>query len=311
MLVLGIGILIVCMLLWYSYRVEGFQLTDPAAIKDNFWKLTQTTQPTLIAQLAQVRSPDPNDPNDMIPVKFSKYISMYALAKYNYDVSGARQALFSQYDTLQSEMSSNLYDQGAVTAWKNNPKGQTCAQLNSLMNTFTTKLATLRTSVQDLSGTAVLAGSMRDENMGYQMKYKNTCKKNPTTPECMRLASQEGPVFPLLTQYTTVNNSLFSNEYDLSNNIQTLQATYDILQCTNPSPTTNFEVQKTTGFIDTSTLLTKLQDFSPYYLSPDTLTYITGSIVSATDSQASVATTSDVYINIANIINNIKTLTNT
>jgi len=264
-----------------------------------------------MAQLAQVRSPDPNDPNDMIPVKFSKYVSMYALAKYNYDVSGARQALFTQYDTLQSEMSTNLYDQATVAAWKANPKGQTCTQLNTLMNTFTTKLADLRTSVQDLSGTAVLASSMRDENMAYQVKHKNVCGKNPISPECIRLASQEGPVFPLLTQYNTVNNSLFSNEYDLSNNIQMLQATYDILQCTNPNPNARFEVQSTTGFVDTATLLTKLQDFSPYYLSPDTLSYITGSIVSATDSQASVATTSDVYINITNILNNIKTLTNT
>lgn len=311
MLVLGIGILIVCILLWYSYRVEGFQLTEPAAIKNNFWKLTQTTEPTLVAQLTQVRSPDPNDSNDMIPVKFSKYISMYALAKYNYDVSGARQALFTEYDTLQSEMSTNLYDQAAVAAWKNNPKGQTCAQLNSLMNAFTTKLAALRTSVQDLSGTAVVASSMRDENMEYQVKYKNACRTTPISSECKRLASQEGPVFPLLTQYNTVNNSLFSNEYDLSNNIQMLQATYDVLQCTNPNPNAKFEVQSTTGFIDTATLLTKLQDFSPYYLSPDTLSYITGSIVSATDSQASVATTSDMYINISNIINNIKTLTNT
>ena len=311
MLVLGIGILIVFIVVWYSYRVEGFQLTNPEAIKSNFWKLTKSTEPALIAQLAQVRSPDPNDPNDMIPVKFSKYISMYALAKYDYDVSGARQALFTQYDTLQSEMSTNLYDQAAVAAWKANPKGQTCAQLNTLMNTFTTKLATLRTSVQDLSGTALLAGSMRDENMEYQVKYKNACKTNPISRECIRLASQEGPVFSLLSQYNTVNNSLFSNEYDLSNNIQMLQATYDILQCTNPNPDAKFQVQSTTGFVDTSTLLTKLQDFSPYYLSPDTLTYITGSIVSATDSQASVATTSDMYINIANIINNIKTLTNT
>lgn len=311
MLVLGIGILIVCIFLWYSYRVEGFQLTDPAAIKYNFWKLAENTDPTVRAKLTQVRNPDPNDRADMMPIKFSKYVSMYALAKYNYDVSGARQALFNEYDTLQYDMSTKLYDQATIAAWNRDAKAQTCAQLNTLMNTFTSKLATLRTSVQDLSGTAVVASSMRDENMAYQVKHIGACKTNPTSAACMRLASQEGQVFPLLSQYTAVNQSLFSNEYDLSNNIQILHATYDILQCTNPNPDATFQVQSTTGFVDTSTLLTKLQDFSPYYLSPDTLTYITGTVVAATDPQVSIPTTSDSYINIANIINNIKTLTNT
>ena len=65
------------------------------------------------------------------------------------------------------------------------------------------------------------------------------------------------------------------------------------------------------GTVDTTVLRSKLQQFSPYYLSPDTLQYITGSIISAADSQATIMTTSDILINITNVINNIKTLTNT
>jgi hypothetical protein len=72
-----------------------------------------------------------------------------------------------------------------------------------------------------------------------------------------------------------------------------------------------YNSERDVGTIDTTVLRSKLQQLSPYYLSPDTLQYITGSIISAADSQASIMTTSDILINITNVINNIKTLTNT
>jgi hypothetical protein len=304
--------LIICIvfLLWYRNK-EGFQLNDPDVIQNNFWAIIKDkNDPLVMDEIARVRSPDPNDKKDKMPVTFPIHMSIYAMAKYNYDLSGARNALFQNYDMLQSEMTTNLYDQGSVSAWTAEPKKNTCAQLDTLMNTFTQELSNLRTKVQDLSGTAMLAGSMRDENMDYQIKYTSACNSS-MSPACMNLASQEGPVFPLLAQYNSVNHSLFSNEYDISNNIQMLRDTYDIMQCTNPNPTAKFEVEKSTGYIDTSILLTKLQDLSPYYLSPDTLNYITSSIVSPNDAKNSVITTSDLYINIAKTINNIKALTNT
>jgi len=287
--------------------MEGFQLNEPDVISNNFWGiLNAKNTPAVAAQISKVRNPAENDP---IPVKFPQYLSMYALAKYDYNTQEARNALLQKYDTLQSEMSTNLYDQGSVAAWTANPKAQTCAELNKLLNSFTQKLETLRNSVQDLSGTAMFAGSMRDENMEYQIKYKAACT-NPTSAACISLASQEGPVFPLLAKYNAVNDSLFSNEYDLSNNIQMLQETYSLVQCTDPNPSATFQVESTSGYIDTPALLTKLQNFSPYYLSPDTLKYITGSIISGGDVQDSVIKTSDLYINIANTLNNIKALTN-
>lgn len=294
-------------MIWYRYT-EGFQLNDPTEISNNFWSLVNTkNEPAVARQISKVRNPVPDDP---IPATFPQYLSMYALAKYNYDTNDARNALLNKYDTLQSEMSTNLYDQGSVAAWTANPKEQTCAELNKLTNLFTQQLRPFSKSVQDLSGSAILAGSMRDENMEYQIKYKDACT-NPTSAACISLASQEGPLFPLLEKYNKVNDSLFSNEYDLSNNIQMLQETYRLLQCTDPSPNATFQVETTTGYIDTPALLTKLQDFSPYYLSPDTLKYITGSIISGGEVQNSVLTTSDLYINIANTLNNIKALTNT
>ena len=450
-----LGILTIAACIWWSYK-EGFQVSQ-AATQTNFWsisnKIDSKDAPT-VAALSRVSDPDPSDSKDVMPLKFSKYISMYALAKYNNDVSGARQALFRNYDQLQNEMSTNLYDQPTVTAWAANPKQKTCDELDTIRKTLTQKMFSLRSQVQDLSGTSVLASAMRDENLAYQVKYASMCQGNPLSAACIQLANQEGPVFPLLAKYEDVNNNIISSEFDISENLQTLNDTYNILQCDRSlrsgfikqdglaavsylnaqtmmiypvadcasicgmnlcssvatitadqmntikkavtTSTTSFtcgmlyegmlvkadnDLSKTyyvkdemryligtcsscnldlcsrakivsgsslsslrssstpfacsllpagikqdaldaggniaynsdrnVGTVDTTVLRSKLQQLSPYYLSPDTLQYITGSIISAADSQASIMTTSDILINITNVINNIRTLTNT
>ena len=458
-----LGILIMAACIWWSYKEkEGFQasgalhrIANQATIQTNFWRISNkvdSKDTTTVAALTRVSDPDPSDSNDIMPLKFSKYISMYALAKYNDDVSGARQALFNNYDQLQSEMSTILYDQSTVSAWTSNPKQKTCDQLDTLRNTLTQKMFSLRSRVQDLSGSSVLASAMRDENMAYQVKYTSACQGNPLSAACIQLANQEGPVFPLLAKYEDVNNNIIASELDISDNLQTLNDTYNILQCDsrlksgfikqdgltsvmylNADKLTIFPVadcsticgmnlcssvatvtadqmntikkavtistasftcgmlyegmlvkpendqdktyyvksgtkyligtclscnldlcsrakivsgeslsslssetfacsllptgikqdaldaggniaynsDRDVGTVDTTVLRSKLQQFSPYYLSPDTLQYITGSIISAADSQATIMTTSDILINITNVINNIKTLTNT
>jgi hypothetical protein len=459
-----LGILVIATCMWWSYK-EGFQLAsstsyriaDQATTQTNFWNISSKVDAkdaATIAALARVTDADPTDKKDIMPLQFSKYISMYAMAKYNNDLSGARQALFNNYNQLQSEMSTSLYDQSTVSSWKANPKEKTCDQLDNARKTLTQKIFDLRSKIQDLSGTSVLASSMRDENMEYQNKYKNKCPGTSLSPACIQLANKEGPVFPLLAKYEDVNNNIFSTELDINADLETLNDTYNFLQCdrslkssfikkegttdiyylnidtmtiypvsncsticgmnlcnavttitaeqmtvitnsvlTSSSPFTcamlydgtlvkgdndqnkvyyvtndmkylitscsscnldlcskakivnggslnslrasstpftcsllpagvnqdtldavgkiAYSSDTNVGMIDTTILRTKLQQLSPYYLSPDTLQYITTSIISAADSQATIMTTSDILINITNIINNIKILTNT
>lgn len=459
-----LGILVIATCMWWPYK-EGFQLAsstsyriaDQATTQTNFWNISSKVDAkdaATIAALARVTDADPTDKKDIMPLQFSKYISMYAMAKYNNDLSGARQALFNNYNQLQSEMSTSLYDQSTVSSWKANPKEKTCDQLDNARKTLTQKIFDLRSKIQDLSGTSVLASSMRDENMEYQNKYKNKCPGTSLSPACIQLANQEGPVFPLLAKYEDVNNNIFSTELDINADLETLNDTYNFLQCdrslkssfikkegttdiyylnidtmtmypvsncsticgmnlcnavttitagqmtvitnsvlTSSSPFTcamlydgtlvkgdndqkkvyyvtndmkylitscsscnldlcskakivnggslnslrasstpftcsllpaginqdtldavgkiAYSSDTNVGMIDTTILRTKLQQLSPYYLSPDTLQYITTSIISAADSQATIMTTSDILINITNIINNIKILTNT
>lgn len=485
-----LGILVIAVCAYWIYSKEGFQVVQQSEVASKlstqegtvkkFWDISEkidsndVSGTNLRADVNRVSKPDSTDKKDKMPIEFSKYISIYALAKYN-DVSGARMALFNDYNTLQLEMSTRLYNQTSATEWGADPKTNSCNQLDSIRKTFLQKLFNLRSQIQDLSGTSILASSMRDENLAFQEKYKSVCTGTPLSPACIQLANQEGPVFSLLAKYETVSNNIFSEEFDISNNLQTLNDTYTILQCdrtlksgffkergttqvfyfdittmnkyavtdcslvcgmnlcssvveitsdemnlikkytmtqvketqsstgvkttavdpftcdklydgvvvkrgnesttpqtasvlnklyyikngkkyfiTNcslcnldfcshakiihssalssiPTSSTDFACNllppKTTqtslksagnisfssdthtGNIDTTTLLAKLQQLSPYYLSPDTLQYITSSIISSADTQSTLSTTSDILINITNIINNIKILT--
>lgn len=379
LLIFSVATILSVLVLWYFEPLEGFQTPTAAT---NFWNLvdkvdTKKDAPT-IATLKKVSDPDPEDPNDNMPLSFSKYISMYSLATYG-DVSGARAALFNNYNGIQSAMSTGLYDQTQVTAWGADPKAQTCRKLDTLRASFITEYAVIARSMQDLSGTAITATTMRDENMKYQLANLSACQTlgNPSAA-CMSLASQEGPIFSLLAKYEGANNTILSTgSGDLSDSLQVINSTYSVLGCANPnqffvapsstqiywindgmkypvssctpcSTAINVNVcgtapgpnkttdailaaittgpafscgmvakaqlqflDTTTGTVDTTTLTMKLNQMSPYYLSPDTLQYITGAIVSGSDSKASLMSDSDRLLNISNVITNIKLLTGT
>jgi hypothetical protein len=379
-----LGIVVIGVSLWLCYNTEGFQTAPPrlsqpapATTIANFWDISNRLDRNddfTTRALTRVSDPDPNDENDTMPLSFSKYISIYALARFNGDLSGARLALFNDYNTLQTEMSRDVYDTREKTTWEADPINQSCKKLDLLRGTFIAKYAETVSSVQDLSGTAILAGTMRDENLAYQQLLISKCQGSPLSPACVNLANQEGPVFSLVAKYDNANTTLFSAEIDISNNLQTINDTYAVLGCKNPnqffkgssatywinnnikyavantscSATINANMSgtspgpmaisdsvlnriptgptftcnmvataqlqfndSTTGIVDTTVLLSKLQTMSPYYLSPDTLNYITSSVISSADATGSVMTTADILIDIRNVINNIKLLTGT
>jgi hypothetical protein len=370
-----LGIVVIAASMWCCYT-EGFQVA-PAQASTNFWaisnKVDANDAPTLKA-LSRVSGPDPNDPKDTMPLTFSKYISIYAMAKYNSDLSGARTALLNNYNQLQTEMSTNLYDQSQKAAWGADPINKSCVKLDTLRAVFIGEYSNIINSIQDLSGSAVLAGKMRDENLAYQQLLVSQCQGNSLSPACINLANQEGPVFSLMAKYENANNTIFAAQIDISNNLQTINDTYSVLGCTNPnqffkgssatywianntkyavgsttcSPAINANMSgtapgpniiaddflakiptgpsftcnmvgsaelkindETTGSVDTTVLLSKLQTLSPYYLSPDTLQHITSSVMSSSEATGLVMTTSDIIIDITNVINNIKLLTGT
>jgi hypothetical protein len=366
---------------WYfdPLEQEGFQAppatTKPAAFWDLVFKVDKELDPTTIAKVTQVSHPDPNDTNDLMPLKFSKYISIYALsqnadlrwqvtanqgnlgndikafagtvdqgkaiclatpgctefASYqgtNYiksvpanagkmslvngcttykllsDVSGARQALFSNYNDLQNGLSKNVYSPPPEGT---DLKARSCANLDAARNSYTIKYNQVVAATRDLSGMAIKAGAMREENLLYQNANYDACKKGDRSPACISLASQEGPLFSLLSKYETVNNTLAtSGAIDISYNLDVLNRAYNFLGCSGPPLAFS---QNLAVAIDTPTLVSQLNQMSPYYLSPDTLQYITTSIISGPETDNNLMTDADMLVNISKVISNIKTLT--
>lgn len=281
--------------------------SNPAEIKGNFLNLVQTKDPVITSNISKVSDPDPNDPNDPFPISFSKNIAMYAMAKTYPDLSAARVSLFNNYDTLQTELSMNIYDQAISQAWSLDPKRESCNQLKNIYNAYQGKYNSIKSSMKDLSLTSMSAVSMHDENIAFQNTNKDQCGSQ-LSQACIDLASQDIPVFSLLAQYSVANNTLFSNEAIILDNIDTINKVYTMLGCTNPN---NLQFSTTDiGDIDTTLLSLKLQDISPYYLSPDALTYITSSLISSSDSTAvSLASASTRLANLSTTIKNIKQAT--
>jgi len=302
-LIFGLAVICSVLLLWYfdPLEREGFE-------GDSFWLILDRVNkqdPTTLAALAKVSDPDPNDSNDLMPLKFSKYISMYAMSQYGTDISGARNALFNKYDDLQNGLSKNVYTRLPEGV---DPKANSCANLDEARSKYTLQYNKLISSMKDLNNSATKMGLFRDENMAYQTTNTAACTGNPS-PACISLASQEAPVYSLLSKYDNVNTVLTSTGFiDISNNIGTVNTTYRLLGCEGApilfSPTD-------TGTIDTEALLSKLNQMSPYYVSPDTLQYITNSILSSSGTDISLMTDAEKLSNIRKVINTIKTLTGT
>jgi hypothetical protein len=284
-------------------KAEPVLPPKPGSFWDLVYKVDREQDPTTIEKVTRVSDPDPNDMNDLMPLKFSKYISIYALSQYG-DLSGARQALFSNYNTMQSGLSKNVYTPPPEGT---DLKARSCANLDVARNMYKAEYNKVVAAIQDLSGMAIKAGAMREENLAYQNANYQACKADNRSPACISLASQEGPIFSLLAKYNSVNNTIAtSGAIDISNNIDIINTAYRFIGCAGAPLTFSPDLAFT---IDTQALVSQLNQMSPYYLSPDTLQYITASIISGPDTDNSLMTDADLLVNISKVISNIKTMT--
>jgi hypothetical protein len=304
------GILAITVGIWYiySYR-EGFQVNTPSidVIKKNFWDIvSKKDTPSVALNIKKVRDPAPND---TMPVKFPTYLSIYAMAKYNNDTVFARKALFDDYNLLQEELSTNVYDQDNVNNWQTKTKEMSCKEIDTVFKNLASFIQNTKQSVSDISGTLHKGVNIHDENMMFQNKFVTNCSKTPMSAACIQLASQDIPIYPLLQKYNNVTNVLYDEEFDLSNNLDILHNAYQMLKCQDPNPTLSINMDTDMQYIDTPLLNEKLQETSPYYISPETLTFLTSSIISPIEIQNSTNILSDMYINIGKSIQNIKILT--
>jgi hypothetical protein len=285
---------------------EGFLAAAYTNTAGEFSYIVNNKTNTEIARkILRVSDPDPNDRKDLMPIKFPQQISIYALARFNYDLSGARAALMNDYDTLQTEMSSNLYDQGVINSWNGDPKGQSCQILNQLRDTLIrTKLTSISGSGSAAAENIDAAAAMQDENTNYQVRLQGQCNPNSLSPQCYKLATQTETLFPLSRKYDEMNTKLFSKEADLNKNIKTVNQASTLLGCSGTTVDPKFDALGVA--VDTSELVSKLKQLSPYYISPDAIKFVIQSVISGDAVNTALESTSDRLVNITKILQNMK-----
>ena len=168
-------------------------------------------------------------------------------------------------------------------------RATSCSEMGTLRRFFMDKLAEVRASMDDLSGTEVLAVNLKTENMKYQYQFSDTCtdfvnrseiKGRQEIPRkaCIGLASQDDPISGgLLANYDTTNLTLYQEEVKIQDNIQTINDTIALIGCDLSG--FSFSADTDIGTIDTEGLRAKLNELSPYYISPGTLDFVTTYLV--------------------------------
>lgn len=267
-------------------------------------------------------------PKDIFTSVYPKYLSMYALAKYNYNPTVARSALINQYDQLQNELQTAVEtEQATRTLFANNPANASCNQLNTITMAFYGKLVSLYSSTQDLSGAERIAESLHDENLGLQDTVSSACSNQGPipSPECIKLATRDETIFPLIPSFDALNVKLLTSGQDIQDIIDVLVQAYKGIGCSFPSAGSgssgssgsaamsidtvfSSEYLESLQIIDTYSLNSKLQELSPYYVSPAIINYISGKLIGTSDFNAGLSDSLDYLADMNKITNSIVSL---
>jgi len=270
--------------------------------------------------LARVTDPGPTDTFTMV---YPKYLSMYALAKYNFDPVAARSALINQYDALQTELQTAVEtEQVGRARFAGDPQGESCAQINSMTMAFYGQLLSIYNSTRDLSGAVYTAAALHDENIKLQNSAgsANVCTNQGATPSaaCVQLASMDEKLFPLLPTFDAMNKKLLTNGQDIQSIVDLLLQAYMGMGCIMPTLGSSAGPNINTVFsdtyldslptADTDFLSSKLQELSPYYVSPNIINYISKSLIGTSDFNSDLSEPLDYLKDMNKVTNSIISL---
>jgi len=164
-----------------------------------------------------------------------------------------------------------------------------CLELTALQSFLMETIAKLRTEMNKLSGTEVLAYELKTENMKYQYRFSEECTdlvnrtaftglENVPRTACVDLASEDDPLYnTILPGYDTTNMKLYEEEITIQDYLQTINDTINLTGCDVSG--LSFSADDDVGTINTEELRAKLNELSPYYISPGTLDFVTTYLV--------------------------------
>ena len=164
-----------------------------------------------------------------------------------------------------------------------------CEELNMVRIMFTEKIAELRKAMNDLSGSQIVAYKLKTENMKYQYEFSDECTnlvnltsftglQNVPRKSCINLASQDDILYnTILPGYDTTNLKLYQEDVIIQDNLYTIKSVIALTGCDVSG--FNISADDDIGTINTEELRAKLNELSPYYISPGTLDFVTTYLV--------------------------------
>lgn len=265
--------------LWLRRRSrEPFQLTVTVTqpMRDYFQKILRDSRSTDKAvadatrdTIAAVMNPAAND---SFKVVFPRQQSIAALAYMLGNTTSARNMLLSDYNVVEQQIMPALNPTpGDITAFNSNNLGFVCGQLVALGTDLKGKLAAMKTGVTALDNTRPAAIAVKDENMRFQRTLTAICQGN-LSQGCRDLASVDSTLYPLLALYDSVGLTQAEQEGRLQDAIATINDVVGLLKC--PATAAVDYNPEDFPFIDSEELRLKLEEVSPYFLSPASLKFI-------------------------------------
>lgn len=250
---------------------------------------------------------------DIFQTTFPKSMAIYALAVYEMNVTKAREALFSNYNGLQADFTTKMDSPAEREEWAKNPRAKTCERLQNLTDYFNRRKADVGTNLVDLSGAATAMSMSKRENKKFQYMFEKVCaaslKKSPnerspsetyTFNNCIRMASVDPILFPMLKQYNIVSGALYTAEEDFGTVLGAFDKIRNKLKCTSATGLPTFSLtdfgEDDQGYptMDPGTsaaiIQEELLDLSPYYLAPEILDFVTKYLLGSTEIDEANAT---------------------
>jgi hypothetical protein len=214
------------------------------------------------------------------------------------------------YSSIDASYRSALQYETTDRSWNESLKQTACQQLATAKANLQARLDSLRSQVQDLSGVAQAGIRWKNENISYQNQFAKACDIN-LSDDCKTLATQDRLLYDQLATMDITNYNLFNNNLQIQDQIDAVNYMIRLLNCQGSVPTFgSFSIIDNIGYIDTPRLKRKLEEISPYYISPDVVQYLSKLLTESPQAYANFQDAKMNTLSVSSAMSAIKSLAN-
>jgi hypothetical protein len=241
---------------------------------------------------------DPIDPveivmnpseTDIFKVTVPRGMAVWALKTFSGTPAEIRARILADYTaTVQQYNTASGVQAARNAAWTANPKQKTCEELQGLATRFRAMVDQMRSSVGGVSGALATGINYKDLNLDAQKGVQDRCRdllagegqagvNQLMVDACRNLAKQDDTLVTLIPFYEMPNTELLNLDLEFTERYTLVTKLLSFLQCPNSTFEPGLSKDQAAGgvgLVDVELFKRKLQELSPYYISPVSLSYI-------------------------------------